>query len=179
LTGEATPSYLDSKGVAERIYQVFPKIKLIILLRNPIDRAISHYYQWVSLRWESRGLQESIQAEINQSQDSFWNQPNRYLARGVYVEFLKAWTAVFPQEQILILKSEDFYENPAQVLTQIFQFLNLPDYSLSEYKPYNARSYPEVDDRILNILKNYFKPYNQALEKLLGREFNWKRQSKD
>jgi tetratricopeptide (TPR) repeat protein len=173
LTGEATPSYLDSQGVAERLYKVFPNIKLIILLRNPIDRAISHYYQWVSLKWESRSLQEAIQLEMNQSQNSFWNQPNRYLARGVYLEFIKEWMAVFPREQILILKSEDFYENPAQVLTQIFQFLGLPDYSLPEYKPYNARSYPEVDDNIQNTLRDYFKPYNQALEDLLGIKFNW------
>jgi tetratricopeptide (TPR) repeat protein len=173
LTGEATPSYLDSQGVAERVYQAFPTTKLIILLRNPVDRAISHYYQWVSLKWEFRSLQEAIQAEINQPQDSFWNQPNRYLARGVYVEFIKAWTAVFPREQILILKSEDFYANPAATLTQIFQFLDLPNYALPEYKSYNARSYPEVDDKIKNTLRDYFKPYNQALEDLLNIKFHW------
>jgi hypothetical protein len=127
----------------------------------------------VSLKWESRSLQEAIQLEMNQSQNSFWNQPNRYLARGVYLEFIKEWMAVFPREQILILKSEDFYENPDRVLTQIFQFLGLPDYSLPEYKPYNARSYPEVDDNIQNTLRDYFKPYNQALEDLLGIKFNW------
>ncbi|MGB3532294.1 MAG: tetratricopeptide repeat protein [Microcoleaceae cyanobacterium] len=173
LTGEATPSYLDSQGVAERISKVFPDIKLIILLRNPVERAISHYYQWVSLKWESRSLKEAIQSEINQSQDSFWDQPNSYLARGVYVEFIKAWMEVFPREQILILNSEDFYTNPAQSLTQIFNFLELPDYSLSEYKPYNARSYPEIDDKLQKTLTNYFQPYNQALEDFLKVKLNW------
>ncbi len=173
LTGEATPSYLDSQGVAEKISQVFPDIKIIVLLRNPVERAISHYYQWVSLKWESRSLKEAIQSEINQSQDSFWNQPNSYLARGVYVEFIKAWMEIFPREQILILKSEDFYTNPAQSLTQIFKFLDLPDYSLSEYKPYNARSYPEIDDELQENLKNYYTPYNQALEDVLEMKFNW------
>jgi tetratricopeptide (TPR) repeat protein len=174
ITGEATPSYLDNSGVAESIYQVFPEIKLVILLRDPTDRAISHYYQWLSLKWESRPLKEAIIREINQHRESVWNQPNSYLARGVYIEFIKKWLDVFPQEQVLILPSEDFYQNPAQVLAQVFDFLDLPSYILPEYKPYNARSYPEVDPQTQRLLINYFKPHNQALEAYLGQNFNWK-----
>ncbi|MGB3402770.1 MAG: tetratricopeptide repeat protein [Microcoleaceae cyanobacterium] len=174
ITGEATPSYLDHSGVAESIYQAFPDIKLIILLRDPTDRAISHYYQWFSLRWESRSLQEAMNREINQYRESVWNQPNSYLARGVYIEFIKKWLDIFPREQVLILPSEDFYQNPAQVLTQVFHFLGLPNCTLPEYKPYNARSYPEVNQETKKLLINYFKPHNQALEEYLGQNFNWK-----
>lgn len=174
ITGEATPSYLDHADAAESIYQSFPEIKLIILLRDPVDRAISHYYQWFSLRWESQSLQEAIHREINQHRESVWNQPNSYLARGVYIEFIKKWLSIFPREQVLILSSENFYKNPAEVLTQVFYFLGLPSYLLPEYKPYNARSYPAVDSETETLLVNYFKPYNQALQTYLGQNFNWK-----
>ncbi|MEB3281102.1 MAG: tetratricopeptide repeat protein [Lyngbya sp.] len=176
LTGEATPSYLDHRETAERLFQVFPNTKLIVLLRNPVERAISHYYQWVSMNWEFRSLETAMISEIerlNVPNFSYWNQPNSYIARGVYVEFLKKWLDVFPREQILIISSERFYSNPAVTLKQIFEFLGLSDYPLTEYKKYNARSYPDLDQSMENLLGNYFQAYNQELEYLLGMKFHW------
>ena len=63
-------------------------------------------------------------------------------------KFLKKWLSVFPREQVLILSSEKFYENPAETVQQVFQFLGLPDYVLPAYQKYNSRSYPEVDESI-------------------------------
>lgn len=176
LTGEATPSYLDDRNVAERLFNVFPEMKLIVLLRNPIDRAISHYYQWVSMNWEFRSLDVAIASEIEALEscgNNYWNQPNSYMARGVYIKFLKKWLSVFPREQVLILSSEKFYENPAETVQQVFQFLGLPDYVLPAYQKYNSRSYPEVDESIQHRLRDFFIPHNQALEEFLSVKFNW------
>ncbi len=176
LTGEATPSYFDDRNVAERLFQVFPNMKLILLLRNPVDRAISHYYQWVSMNWEFRSLDVAIASDLAAREscgNDYWNQPNSYIARGVYVEFLKKWLSVFPRQQVLILSSEKFYENPAETVQQVFQFLGLPNNKLPAYQKYNSRSYPQVDESIQHLLNNYFKPHNQALEEFLGVEFNW------
>jgi hypothetical protein len=65
---------------------------------------------------------------------------------------------VFPKEQLLILKSEDFYGNPPATMKQVHHFLNLPDHQLTEYRNYNPGSY---------------QPYNRELEDYLGRKFNW------
>ncbi|ERT04909.1 sulfotransferase domain protein [Lyngbya aestuarii BL J] len=176
LTGEATPSYLDHWEAPERLFQTFPNTKLIVVLRNPIERAISHYYQWVNMNWEFRSLEEAMISEIEQlsvANVSYWNQPNSYIARGVYVEFLKKWLEIFPREQILIISSEKFYSNPAITLKHIFNFLDLPNYSLSNYKKYNARSYPSLDQSMRNLLGSYFQVYNQELEDVLDMKFNW------
>ena len=176
LTGEATPSYLDSRETAGRLAQTFPQMKLIIVLRNPVDRAVSHYYQWVNMNWEFRSLEEAMISEIERLSGpniSYWNQPNSYIARGVYVEFLKAWLEVFPKDQILIISSETFYSNPAVSLKEIFNFLGLPDHPLKEYKKYNARSYPNLSLSVRNLLKSYFHSHNGELEDLLGMKLNW------
>ncbi|MCG5056654.1 MAG: tetratricopeptide repeat protein [Limnoraphis sp. WC205] len=176
LTGEATPSYLDHSETPERLFKTFPKTKLIVVLRNPIDRAVSHYYQWVSMNWEFRSLEEAMTSEmerLNTPNMSHWNQPNSYIARGVYVEFFKKWLEIFPRKQMFIISSERFYSNPSCILQQMFDFLGLYNYPLTEYKKYNARSYPDLDESMRNLLSSYFQTYNQELEDLLEMKFNW------
>ncbi|MDY7024385.1 MAG: sulfotransferase, partial [Cyanobacteriota bacterium] len=176
LVGEATPSYLDHCDAAERLFQIFPQTKLIVVLRNPIDRAISHYYQWIDMNWEFRSIEEAMRFELekfNVPNFQYWNQPNSYIARGVYVEFLKQWLEIFPREQIFVIASEVFYANPTIALEQIFKFLGLSNYPLAEYQKYNTRSYPNVDSSIRHLLGNFFQAYNQQLEDLLKMKFNW------
>jgi tetratricopeptide (TPR) repeat protein len=176
LTGEASPSYLNTREAPERLFKVFPNIKLMILLRNPVDRAISHYHHWQRENWASESLQDAIEQDIQQLEShkrDYWNEPHSYVGRGIYVEFLKKWMSVFPKEQFLIIKSEDFYENPAQTLSQVYQFLEIPNRKIEEYKPYNSGSYSSIDPSIIQQLQAYFKPYNTELEEFLGRKFNW------
>ncbi|MGL5080080.1 MAG: tetratricopeptide repeat protein [Microcoleaceae cyanobacterium] len=176
LTGEATPSYFDDWEVPERLFNVFPDTKLIILLRNPVERAISHYHQWIDLNWEWRPLDQAMDLAIEQLQQSnhqVWNQPNNYVARGVYIEFIKKWRSIFSEEQILILKSEDFYENPEGVLREVCNFLNLPLVKLLNYKKYNSRTYPTAEISIRQKLYYYFFPCIQELEEFTERKFNW------
>ncbi len=178
LTGEASPSYFNHPDAARRIYQFFPKIKLIILLRNPVDRAISQYYTWRRFNWENRSLEEAIESDLDKlikapEKVNYWMGEQNYLAKGVYVEFLKEWMSFFPREQFLILKSEDFYVNPEASLQQVLKFLYLPEYELLEYKNYNPGQYSEIDSSMRRILSNFFRVHNQRLEEYLGMRFNW------
>lgn len=169
LAGEATPINFNSPEIAKTIFQFFPKVKLILLLRNPIDRAVSHYYHWLSLKWELRSFEEAVQSELNTS-----NLDNEgYLARGLYIKFLEQWLQVFPREQFLILSSEEFYANPDQKTGEVLQFLGLPEYHLLQYKKYNTRPYPSISTETRSLLQNYYQPYNQQLEDFLGMKFNW------
>ncbi|MEG4290296.1 sulfotransferase, partial [Microcoleus sp. C2C3] len=177
LTGEASPSYFDSRETPERLYSLFPEAKLIVLLRNPVDRAISQFYRLTGLNWEARSLDRVISDEIerlNQNPEYIiGEEPGNYLARGRYIEFIKKWRAFFPREQLLILKSEDFYAGAAATLKQVLEFLDLPEYQLSEYQNANPGSYPPVNQSIRDWLRDYFRPYNQQLEEYLGRKFDW------
>ncbi|MEG4350549.1 tetratricopeptide repeat protein [Microcoleus sp. LAD1_D3] len=177
LTGEASPSYFDYREAPERLYSQFPEAKLIVLLRNPVDRAISQFYRLTGLNWEARSLDRVISDEIerlNQNPEYIiGEEPGNYLARGRYIEFIKNWRAFFPPEQLLILKSEDFYSRAETSVKQVLEFLDLPEYQLSEYQNANPGSYQRVNESVRDRLSDYFRHYNQELEEYLGRQFDW------
>lgn len=112
LTGEASPSYFDSREAPERLYSLFPEAKLIVLLRNPVDRAISQFYRLTGLNWEARSLDRVISDEIERlSQNPEYiigEEPGNYLARGRYIEFIKNWRAFFPQETVVNFEKRRF-----------------------------------------------------------------------
>lgn len=183
ITGEASPSYIVDSQVCDRIYQTFPKVKLIVTLRNPVNRAFSQYQDhknWMAQ--EKRTLEQAIIDEINildtiedptLAGAKFWGNQYGYLLRGMYVYFLEKWIQKFPPEQLLILKSEDLYSNPQTTLKQVFEFLNLPNHQLTEYHRYTAGSYTAIPEKLHQTLTDFFQPHNQKLEKLLGKKFHW------
>lgn len=178
VTGEASPSYLDFENTPSRIFSVFPQVKLIVLLRNPVDRAISQYHRWLSLNWEHRSFEAAINDELERLKSNpdhiIGEEPGNYLSRGRYVEFIKKWLEFFPREQLLIVKSEDFYGDTAAVMKQILEFLGLPEYYLSEYANSNPGFYPPVSESMRCWMSDYFRPYNRQLEDFLGMNFDWK-----
>lgn len=186
LTGEASPYYIFHPLVAERVFDLYPQMKLIVLLRNPVERTISHYYWEVKLGCESLSLSEALSAESSRLEGkvekilldgnyySFNHQHYTYLSRSVYVEQLEQWMSIFPREQFLILKSEDLFKNPAATMNEVFEFLDLPPHESDEYIPYNLGDYPPVNEEIYQELAEYFRPHNRRLSELLGKDFYWK-----
>ncbi len=101
-----------------------------------------------------------------------------YLSRGLYVDHLKRWQRFFGEEQMLVLKSEEFFENPQQTLDTVFEFLDLPQWEpeVSEIKPKkrNAGRYEEeMDPETRRRLEEYFEPHNRRLYEFLGTDFGW------
>ena len=96
-----------------------------------------------------------------------------YLSRGIYVDQLKNWMNFFPKEQFLILKYEDFVDDPPRVFKQVLNFLKLPTRKLKEYKASNAGKYSSgMNTTTLNRLIDYFEPHNERLYEFLGINFN-------
>ena len=107
LTGEATPTYLHHPLTAKRISELLPNIKLIILLRNPIDRAYSHYQMEKRLGYEELTFEEAINFETSRLEgesEKMFKDPNyysyerqiySYLTSGIYVDQLKLWMNYF------------------------------------------------------------------------------------
>ena len=175
LSGEASTNYFDFDCVPDRMYRFLPQTKLIILLRNPVDRAISHYYHSVREGWEHRSFEDAIERQMQKFDRDCdpWNQQGNYLTRGMYVTFIKKWMEVFPANQLLILNSQDFYENPGNTLTQVFEFLDIPDRKVQDSKKYNAGSYASINPSVYQQLRDYYQPYNRELEDYLGMKFSW------
>jgi hypothetical protein len=189
VTGEASPSYLFHPHVYKRVAQTLPHVKLIVLLRNPVDRAYSQYYHSIELGHESRSFEEAIRDEQERTAQerekilkdehyqSYAYKHHSYLTRGIYVDQLQAWMSFFPCEQFLILKSEEFYADPAATLKQVYAFLNLPVTELQlqkkEYKQLNNTNYSKMDEALRTRLVEYFRPHNARLYEFLGTDFSW------
>ena len=180
LTGEATPNYLRFPQVARRIKDTFPKSKIIILLRNPVDRAISWHYHKLNAGLTEIDLQTAIATEIEKlttiteaeiTNTGYCNPDN--IMSSLYIYKIKPWIELLGREQFLILKSEEFYNNPSEVMRDVFQFLDLPDYPLNNYPKVNSGSYRSADPDLRNTIAEYFAPYNRQLEEYLGMEFGW------
>src|SRR5262249_31402288 len=120
---DASPSSCFHPHAARRAYQLLPHAKSIILLRNPVDRAISQYYWMCKLDRESRPLAEALEREEERLQgedeklarDELYYSYNldsfSYVKRGMYLNQIQNWLCYFPREQLLILKSEDLYRD--------------------------------------------------------------------
>ncbi|MBE9040822.1 sulfotransferase domain-containing protein [Oscillatoriales cyanobacterium LEGE 11467] len=185
IAGEASPYYLFHPQVPARVYQHFPQIKLIVLLRNPVDRALSQYHHEVKLGFEQLPLEEAIAREPERLQGeveklstdptyySYNHQHYTYLSRGRYLEQLQRWRIYFPPEQFLILKTEDLHDRPDETLARVLAFLQLPIVDLPTYLSYNAGSYPRAIESVKQDLTDYFREPNQQLWKYLQQDFDW------
>ncbi len=96
-----------------------------------------------------------------------------YLKLGLYVYSLKEWMNLYPRENFLILQSEQFYADTALTMSRVFEFLGLPDRSLSNYEHTNKGEYTSLEPSLRQALNEYFQPHNQKLEELLEMKFNW------
>ncbi|MHC5936470.1 sulfotransferase domain-containing protein, partial [Nostoc sp.] len=168
-----------SRYASEQLAQVFPHTKLILLLRNPIDRAISNYHMQVRLGRQNSPLETVLLSEldfINTHSEAEWLDSmirSNSIFRGLYLRHLQQWLQYFPRDKFLILRSEDFFINPAKTVDQTFQFLGVESHQLSSYPIQNQGYYEAAPLSIRQALSDFFQPHNQALEQFLGQQFNW------
>lgn len=165
IKGEWSTDYLYSQKAAERIKNHNPEVKILISLRNPIDRAYSHY------------LLQKYSGSINPWQTFNTAISGRdkyhYLKRGLYAESLKHYLDTFPREQIRIVIYEELVKNPGQTFKQLYQFLKVnPNFvppSINENVDYRARKkhYSLILVAIINKLTLLYK--QSRFRKFLGR----------
>lgn len=189
LVGEASPSYISDPDAARKIKQAFPNIKIIASLRNPSDRAVSHYHHQVKrVKDETRDITEAFStAEIAKAVEAIklfggdefalrrhgnW-QTGRYLFNGLYELQLKSWLEVFPPEQLLILDFHQLESEPDLFLHKLYTFLDLRDETIDDVKKIYGNSYPDAPLEVIERLNNYFQVYNQELKETLKIDFSW------
>lgn len=184
LTGEANPAIFAFTDPQE-IKTLFPNIKLIVMFRNPIHRAISQVKHWMRLGRETRSIEEALATEleilgtfddISQINVDYTATQQKYIWLSLYVYPLKRWMMNFSPEQILIIKSEEMFANPDSTMKTVFTFLGLPEHSLVNYPLMNLGVYDKTDkisEELQHRLHNFFAPHNRKLEDYLGRKFDW------
>jgi hypothetical protein len=186
LTLDASPYYLVHPLVPPRAAQLLPKVKLVALLRNPIDRAFSHYQHEVRAGREFLSFAEAIEKESERLAGeeehlrsdphyySFSHHRYSYAIRGCYIDQLRRWVECFSRPQLLVLQSERLFRDPAATSAVVYDFLGLPRHRLDRYKPFLEGKYErEMSSEVRARLAEHFEPYNRELYKWLGEEFDW------
>ncbi len=186
LCGEASPYYLSHPLAPGRTHELLPDVKLIVLLRNPIDRAISNYKHIVRLGFEKETFEKAIELEPVRLEGeeqkivsdgnyfSLVHQYHSYLNRGIYWKELERWFKYYPRNKILIINSESFYHDPAPWFDNTLNFLNI-----SPWKPGNFMQFNKSSENIpipagLRLkLSEFYKPHNERLYELIGERYNW------
>lgn len=197
LTMEKTPSYFVTASVPSRVHQMSPKMRLILIVRDPVIRAISDYVQSISkstnpkTEFRQLALRNSSTPKINRS----W----RVLRVGMYAKHLAKWLKHFPLKNFHFVDGEKLKESPAAELLKVENFLNLtnvisPDHffydsnkgfpCLKKWRRSNrphclgktkGRAHPSIPDDVIKKLKHFFKPYNKKFYKMTNINFNWDR----
>lgn len=185
LNLDSSPYYLFHPAVPQRLHDLVPKAKLIVLLRDPVRRAYSHYWHERDKKRETLSFEDAIAAEPERLGDSHQqlaagtlqrshaHQHFSYLARGRYAEQLERWFKLFPREQFLLLRFEDLAREPLAALNQTLDFLGLPPATAVSLEARNTRQYPSLAESTAARLRAEFAPHNRRLEQLLGRSFGW------
>ncbi len=184
-TGEASPYYLFHPLVPGRVAEHLPRVKLIALLRDPVQRAYSHYQHEVARGFETLSFEEAIEAEpavlaaetermlADPGYRSFAHQHHSYLARGRYAEQLDRWRARFDDRQLLVLSSERFFAQPELVFQQVLDFLELPAFTPAAYEKHNGYDYRKMGDAVHARLVEHYREPNRQLYESLGDDFGW------
>ncbi len=185
LIGDATPYYLHHPHAAERAKRHAPNAHIVVLLRHPVDRAIGHWAERTRNGVESLSLHDALRAEperlageeermINDpSYLSFAHQHWSYADQGRYARGLRRWFDAFPSDQILVLRSEDMYADPASVYDQTLGFLGLAPHDPAAFAAWNMKDKDPIDEADRLFLEDALRDDVDELESYLGRSMRW------
>jgi hypothetical protein len=173
--------------VPEIIEKKLPNTKFIALLRNPIDRAFSHWQHSVTHGFEDLSFEDAIAVEEERIEKDLhriestkymdnYNQSEymrySYLTAGIYYKHLAKWKELFPEDRLLILKYENFFSDSSNA-DQVFTFLGVQSLDIERFPVRNVGAYKgslRLETRAK--LRTFFKPYNNKLENMLNTNFD-------
>lgn len=193
LTIEKTPGYFITKDVPKRIFNMSSAVKLIIVVRDPVTRAISDFAQIAS---KSPKVHSSFEAMMFKDNKTTVDTSRTLIKIGMYSKHLERWLDYFPLEQFHIVNGENLVTDPGTELIKIQEFLGLPiqithnnfyfnqsrgfpcirkkinkrPHCLDETK---GRKHPYINPKSIHSLQAFFKPYNRKFSKMVGQDFGW------
>ncbi len=186
VVGEASPNYLWDPRVPERVRALLPDVRIVVLLRDPVARAFSHWQERVKEGTEWLPFDEALQAEEGRlagELDRMLADPTyfstaldfySYRSRGEYLDQVLRWREVFGPDQVLVRRSEDFYSDPVRVAAEIADFIGLDRLPMQElHQNTSSPTDPPMSDGTYHALQAYFTPFNQKLAEILDAEDWW------
>jgi len=171
LIGEATPIYMYWHEAPKRIWQYNPQMKIIILLRNPVERAFSHWNMARIRNKETLSFDNAIMHEQQRCREAlpYQHRDYSYVDRGFYVDQIRRVWQFFPKEQTLILKSEGLKNDPQKTLDTIFSFLGLRcPLNIGTIDVHSRPYIYSLDEKEKAYLNNIYEFEIKNLERVLG-----------
>lgn len=177
---EASGYYMFHPLAPERIARDEPDVKLVVMLREPVERTYSAYQHELSRGFERETFQRALSLEAervagevqlmrrNPAYESFAHRHQAYVGRSEYAGLLQRWLGLFPREQIHVMGAEHFWSEPERTFGELSGFLGLRQHGGIRFKQYNAEPRQGMDEALAAQLDEHFAPHNAALATLLG-----------
>lgn len=182
---EASPYYLFHPMIPERIHRLTPDAKIVVLVREPADRALSHHNHEVKRGFESLSFADAIAAEdermageiermaADPTYVSYAHQHHSYVGRGRYAEQIQRYDDLFGRDNVKIVRTQDLETEPASVVDDVLMFLGVPVMGKISFPHYNARSYSSMDADVQAQLRDRFAESDAWLADRLGVDDLW------
>jgi len=176
--GDITPFYLFHPDVPARIRSLLPRARMIVLLRDPVERTLSQVFHARRHGFETLDVADALAAEKDRlaSGNTFSFQKHSYVSRSRYLEQLDRYEALFPGDQLLVLKSEDLFNNTGSVWKLIQEFLQISIVPLPIELPKANAGKGEsmlVDASVRSILKAELSSTVEGVKNRYGIDWGW------
>jgi hypothetical protein len=184
VAAEASPYYLFHPLAAARAHELLPGARVVVLLRDPVERAYSHWKER-SRHTESLTFAEALLAEPLRTAGeerrlvedptavSFAHRHQTYVAQGCYSTPLRRWFDAYGRDRVEVVVAEELFARPQSVVERLWGQFGLPAQPLTDVSAHNAAPSPDMDPAVRRQLRKFFLPEVARLELLLGRSLPW------
>lgn len=187
ITGESSPYYSFHPLAGERIARDLPDARLVMLVRDPVERAYSAHTHESARGFEDQPFARALELEEERlagaeerlrarplSRDDH-HQHHAYVTRGRYVEQLERLTSLVGRDRLHLVDSDEFFTRPEEVYAGVLEFLGLPAWRPESFEQHNARPRASMAPELRARLEDHFAPYDARLAEWWGRTPAWRR----
>ncbi|GAA3200710.1 sulfotransferase domain-containing protein [Actinocorallia longicatena] len=185
VTGEACPYYMYDPRIAGRVHAMMPELKIIVLLRDPVKRAYSHFWERTGEGDETLTFERALAAEPERTAGEldrmaadpfYYGRAHDYFSyrdRGIYLPQLQRWEALYGRDRMMIMPAEELYADEQKAVDKVSAFLGLPSHPVSVAKRHNHLPAPPMDPATRAELTEFYREHNRALFTWLGTDYGW------
>jgi hypothetical protein len=186
LTFESSPYYMFNPLAAQRISRDLPEVKLLVLVRDPVERAYSAHAHELARGFETEPFERALELEDQRlageaerivSQPGYLShshQHHAYLTRGIYADQLERLDKLFGHDRVHVVDSGRFFTDPEPVYDGVLEFLGLRQHGYPVFERHNARPRSPMPEALRTTLGEHFLPSDERLTRWLGQPPSWR-----
>lgn len=186
-TFESSPYYMFHPLAPERIQRDLPGVKLLVLVRDPVERAYSAHAHELARGFETEPFERALELEESRllgeteklrsepNYESHSHRHNAYVTRGQYIDYLEPLAELVGRDRVHIVDSHDFFTRPEDLYDEVLRFLGLPRAGYPPFERHNARPRSAMPESVRASLREHYAPYDERLAAWWGRVPSWRR----